>query len=236
MFTPMLATPLLVSGRDKAFLVAAVTSSLAYFSVRYEFATTFALMWILPVVLIISGQRKRAIKAGTYVFSCVCISFLLIILLHHIRVAVVENVPISNATFFIFENLKLRVASLDNVPSPLSLEFAKNILYRLSEPSFAFEDIYSISNMFVIIVFLGLFIYDRRNRWLLVYIWAITAYLSWYVLGYQHIMQHYKYDALLFTCTISLSVVSRILVFSTQLESPFLKRPIRKLFSNTSDM
>ena len=202
MFTPLLATPLLLLGHRAMFVGTAAICSFLYFSTRYEFATTFALMWLLPVV--IAGLRSKApvIITGLSSFGCVCVAFILTLIFHHMRVAQVESVSFWEASGFIFENLQLRVASLDQVPMPGSIEFIKNLAARLTENAFAVVDVFTLSRGLIGLSAIYLAFNSTEGRWLMG--WAVITYGSWYIFGYQHIMQHFAYDAMLFSCTIGI--------------------------------
>jgi hypothetical protein len=86
MFTPLLVAPLLFAGRPLVYLAAAFIFGLAQFLVRYEFATTFALMWLLPVVLARHDRPAQLLRLGAAVFAAVCASFVAAVMLHHLRV------------------------------------------------------------------------------------------------------------------------------------------------------
>lgn len=202
MFTPLLATPLLLSGHRAMFIGTAAICSLLYFSTRYEFATTFALMWLLPVV--IAGLRSKApvILTGLSAFGCVCVAFILALIFHHMRVAEVESVSFWEASGFVFENFQRRVASTDQVPMPGSIEFIKNLAARLTENAFAAVDVFTLSRGLIGLGAFCLAFNNNEGRWLMG--WAVVTYGSWYIFGYQHIMQHFAYDAMLFSCTIGI--------------------------------
>lgn len=211
MFTPLLATAVLVRGGDRAYVAAAFIGGLAYFVVRYEFATTFALMWLLPVVL---GRHERPaamLSLGAAVFGAVCASFLVAVALHLISVMSIEHTDLRGAAALVFEKLGMRVASLDNnIPPPLTAGFVKAMLYRWSDPAFHVEDVFSVSKAVILAVFAAICAIDRSVVWRFVAAWAVATYASWYVFAYQHAMQHYPYDAMLFAPTISLVVVLRL--------------------------
>lgn len=202
MFTPLLATPLLLFGYRAMFIGAAAIFSLLYFFTRYEFATTFALMWLLPVVIYGFRSRAPVMLIGLSAFGCVCVAFMLDLISHHIHVAQVESVSFWEASSFIFENLQLRVASLDQVPMPGSIEFIKNFTARLTENAFAVVDVFTVSRGLIGLGAIYLSFNSTEGRWLMG--WAVITYGSWYIFGYQHIMQHFAYDAMLFSCTIGI--------------------------------
>ncbi|KIC39059.1 hypothetical protein RA27_18105 [Ruegeria sp. ANG-R] len=201
MFTPLLTLPILLAGRTFLFILMGFLFGLLYFSVRYEFATTFALMWLLPVILASTKTTTKPIWVGGAGFAAVCVSFLIAVAIHHYRVMQVEQVAFSAASRYVFENVGLRIASLDRVPFPMSLDFFKIIAFRMTENAFAFEDIFSISRFLVVLLTVVMCLFSKDKRSFLILLWILATYGSWYVFGYQHIMQHYKYDAMLFSAT-----------------------------------
>ncbi|MFT6775174.1 MAG: hypothetical protein ACJA1L_002893 [Paracoccaceae bacterium] len=210
MFTPLLVAPLLFAGRPLVYLAAAFIFGLAQFLVRYEFATTFALMWLLPVVLARHDRPAQLLRLGAAVFAAVCASFVAAVMLHHLRVAAVEGVTLTEASGLIFEKLSMRLVSTDGVAAPLSVAFFKNILFRWTDNGFAIEDLFSVSKALILAVFAWLCVVDRSASWRLTAVWAVATYASWYVFAYQHIMRHYVYDTMLFSCSIALAVVIRL--------------------------
>lgn len=210
MFAPLLAVPVLLAGRSRLYLLMALVFGLLHFFVRYEFATTFALMWLLPVILASGRGLKRPVLVGAGGFAAVCTAFVIAIALHHYRVALVEGVSLREASRFVFENAGLRMASLENVPFPGSVAFFKNIAFRLSEDGFAFEDLFSLSRASVLFLVALIYAMSPDRQHLLILIWAIVTYGSWYVFGYQHIMQHFKFDTMLFSATLGLVFVYQV--------------------------
>jgi hypothetical protein len=210
MFTPLLAAPLLFSGRTTAYVAAAFVGGLAYFVVRYEFATTFTMMWLLPVILARSDRPRAMIMLGAAVFAAIVASFVLAIVMHLLNVAAIEHTNMSGAAAFVFEKLRMRVSSFDSVPLPFTVGFVKNILFRWGEPALAIKDVISLSKALVLVIFAWFCVTDRSLLWRLVAAWAVLTYASWFVLAYQHSMQHFHYDAMLFSCSITLVVVARL--------------------------
>jgi hypothetical protein len=210
MFAPLLAAPLLFQYGARAYLGAAFAGGLAYFATRYEFATTVALMWLLPVILARYQQPKAMVRLGILVFGVVCLSFVTAILLHLLSVMTLLGTDLSGASALVFEKLHMRVASFTNVPPPFSLGFVKGMLFRWTGPAFYIEDIFSMSKALLLAVFALTLWLDRSRLWWLLCAWALVTYASWYVFSYQHIMQHFDYDAMLFTCTVTLVMVLRI--------------------------
>jgi len=225
MFLPLLAAPLLTGRDERLYIAAAFVGGLANFAVHYEFATTFTLMWVLPVILTRYDRVMAMLRLGALVFAAVCASFAIDIVLHLLSVMAIEQVDMAHASALVFEKLKMRVASLDNhVPPPFTLGFVKSVLYRWSDPAFHIEDIVSVSRFVVLVVFAALCLRDRSTAWRLAAGWAVATYASWYVLAYQHSMQHYAYDAMLFTCTVALVTVLRL--FARRLREPWV--PIQR--------
>lgn len=147
MLAPLLSVPILIAGRTGLYLLLAFISGLLYFGTRYEFATTFALMWLFPVVLAANRGMKRPVPAAIGGFVAVCLSFVIALAYHHYRVSHVEEDTFSGASQFIFESLGLRMASLEGAPFPGSIAFLKNIAFRMTKNAFSFEDVFSLSRV-----------------------------------------------------------------------------------------
>jgi hypothetical protein len=85
---------------------------------------------------------------------------------------------------------------------PGSIEFIKNLAARLTENAFAVVDVFTLSRGLIGLSAIYLAFNSTEGRWLMG--WAVITYGSWYIFGYQHIMQHFAYDAMLFSCTIGI--------------------------------
>jgi len=136
-----------------------------------------------------------------------CTGFVIAVVFHHYRVTLVEDVSFWGASELVFENVGLRLASLSQVPLPFSVAFMKDIAFRLTENAFAFEDVFSLSRALTLLLFVVFCAWLRTREALLVLSWSLATYASWYVFAYQHIMQHYTYDGMLFSATVGLALV-----------------------------
>src|SRR5262249_15461742 len=98
LFTPLACYPLIEKGQRAAYVILAFLLSVAYFSVRYEFATTFSLLWILPVLL--AATRGAKIRPGVAIaaFFASCAGFAIAVSLHHVAVASENNISIREAS------------------------------------------------------------------------------------------------------------------------------------------
>ena len=207
LFTPLFCYPMLESGKNNLFLLFSFLFSFLYFSVRYEFATTFALLWLFPFAALKLKNKHVSIKLCLTTFIIVCVGFILSTTTHHISVALEEGISITEASKLIFSSAQTRIASIQGVPCPFSYGFFKSILSRWSGPGFSLPLIFSISKLSLIfLVFILIYTRQQKNENIL-FFWAFTTYLSWYIAGYQHIMWHAQYDSLLFTSTIQLAIV-----------------------------
>lgn len=206
-FTPLISLNFLLKGNVFGYVLVTLVVSVAYFCVRYEFATTFALMSLLPVILASRRGLQRPILVGLAGFAAVCTGFVIAVAFHHYRVTLVEDVSFWGASEFVFENVGLRLASLDRVPFPLSAEFMKNIALRLTENAFGFEDIFTLSRGLILLFLVAICAWLRTREAWLVLSWSLVTYASWYIFAYQHIMQHYAHDGMLFSATVGLAFV-----------------------------
>lgn len=208
MFTPLLCFPLVKRERYGVYCLAAFLLSLANFSMRYEFATTFALLWIFPLLVkALNGSAMRWGYAGI-AFLASCAGFGVALTLHHISVAGAIHGSPEQASRLIFVTLETRVASFANVPAPLTPGFFWALLKRWSWTGFAIPLLASVSKLFVLIAFAWL--WRRYRAWrgiALLATWAVASYLSWYVFSYQHIMLHLMYDSLILACSVQLVTV-----------------------------
>lgn len=208
MFSPLLCYPLVKRGSHGWYCLAAGVCSLAYFAMRYEFATTFALLWILPFLIRgVDGERPRWGFAAL-AFLCSCTGFAIALWWHHMSVAAATGGSLADASRLIFVTLETRVASLTNVPAPFSPAFFWSLLKRWSWAGFVIPLLAEFSKLAVLIAFLALWHRFRRSRpSVLLAIWAVVTYLSWYLFSYQHIMLHLMYDSLIFAATVQLATV-----------------------------
>lgn len=211
LFAPLACHPLVKREKYGCYCGAAFLLSLIYFSVRYEFATTFALMWLLPFLAEpLSGRAIRR-RYAAFAFLCACLGFGVALLWHHFSVADANRIALAEASKLIFVTIETRMASLEGVPAPLSFGFFKSLVKRWDWTGFSLPLILSISKLSVILVFLYLCHRHRRSgRLMMTMAWALITYVSWYVFSYQHIMLHIAYDSLIFAATVQLTVVMMI--------------------------
>ena len=204
LLTPLLCFPLLVSGHKKAYVISALFFSALYFSVRYEFATTFALMWVLPILILPLKTGRIDTKTGLLSFAAVCLGFILALLAHHFSIALEKQISIADAAGLIFENTAMRMVTLEDVPPPFSPEFFKSMVLRWVWNGFTVPLFFYAPKIAVLLVFLILLLRTKDMTFRRLFLWALIAYLSWYVVAYQHIVFHEMYDSLLFAATIQL--------------------------------
>lgn len=208
LFSPLACQYLLTNNFKKTFMLAAFLLSLLYFSVRYEFATTFTFMWFVPVIIQNYLERKKTAYGVLFqVFLTVVAGFITAIVLHHVSVARVVNIPIGDASSLIFASLQLRMASINGVSPPLSPDFFYSMLSRLSWTGFSFPLLGIISKFCLLILFLFAAYRERKSLLFPAFLWALAGYMSWYIFAYQHIMWHDMYDSLLFAATIQLILI-----------------------------
>ena len=209
-FTPLLCFPFLQRGYHIIYIFSALLFSLLYFSVRYEFATTFALMWLFPLVVLTLKGKTADLQIGISVFIAVCIGFLIAVFLHLRSVSQEFDVTIREASVYIFRNLR-RVASMEDVPFPFSLDFFRWIKQRWVMTGWSLPYLFSITKLFLLIAFLIIMFQGKESKIFPILVWSLIAYVSWYVFGYQHIMWHYPYDSILFASTIQLALIVYIM-------------------------
>jgi hypothetical protein len=200
---PLAAYPLLSRGQSAAYLAAAFAGSTLYFTMRYEFATTFALLWLLPVLM----TQAKPVKLGLAAFVLSCAGFALALYMHHAHVAGALGITLGEATELILPSARTRTMTIEGVPIPFTSGFFVEMARRLNLAAFSLPFVVTLPKyvFWAIFVALALTARDQQVRWLL--IWAVIAYLSWYVFAYQHIMWHSQYDWLLFAVTIQLALL-----------------------------
>lgn len=203
-FTPLALYGVLASGRVGAYLIGSFLSATLFFMIRYEFATAFALLFVLPVLLCPDLQNRRKIAVRAFL-TCV-LGFGVALALHHIAVATLLDMPLRDAAVKILGSTQKRMASLTDVPFPFSPAFFGEIQHRWDWPGFAFGDWpYLRKFHFLLLAAFTAFAFrTRRDAEILV--WSVAAYISWYICAYQHIMWHLQYDSLLFSMTIQLAL------------------------------
>lgn len=205
MLTPLLCSPLLKMQSIKPYAFATFIFSFIYFSMRYEFATTFALLWLLPFA-ILRGCFIANWKSVALILLMSTLGFGFAIFWHLAAVADALNLPYSQTIPTVFSSLKLRTLSFTDVPRPFTVLFFKDLLIRLGWVGFSFPYLFSVSKLFVLCST------ALMARW----VWldcvskrvlgiSFLGYISWYLFAYQHIMGHKIYDSLIFSTTIQLS-------------------------------
>jgi len=208
LFTPLLCFPVLVRGYSKTYVFFALVFSMLYFSVRYEFATTFALLWLFPVLALRLKTGSIDVKTAIYAFAATCLGFSLALLAHHLSVASELQISIDDASELIFTNTQVRVLSLKGVPVPFSNEFFQSMIYRWKWTGLSAPLLFSIPKLWLLILFIVIFIVisikTKGGEFKMLFIWALLAYGSWYLFAYQHILWHVQYDSLLFAATIQM--------------------------------
>jgi|GEM_PF-4315301 len=205
LLTPLLCSPLLKIQRTKSYAFAAFLFSFIYFSMHYEFATTFALLWLLPFAVLTEGYRVNW-KAQLLVFSLVCLGFGLAVFWHLAIVSDALSLSYSKAVPIVFSSLKLRTLSLTDVPTPFTRPFFNDVLLRLGWVGFSLPNLFSVSKLFVFcgtLLMVRLMRFDGVTR--VVFAVSFIGYISWYLFAYQHIMGHKIYDSLIFSATIQLA-------------------------------
>lgn len=179
--------------------------SYLYFSIHYLFASTFAILFYLPIFF----DEKIRTKENTIKFILISLGVscgFLTEVINHINF-VAEKLHINNIQSFnsIFETARIRLLSLTGVSSPFGLSFFKDMIVRLSSDGIKIPLLGSLSKMFFLITLLYIYkknLCNMRN----VCIWSFLAYFSCYLFSYQHIMIHDIYDPLIFSITIQLGV------------------------------
>lgn len=200
---PLAAYPLLLRGHATQYLFAAFVGSVVYFSIRYEFATTFAMLWILPVL--IKGTSPSRLGIGAFFASC--LGFTLALTSHHIQVAGSLGIGIGDASDLILSSMKLRTMSIEGVPVPFSSGFRWAIMDRYSWSGLSVPFVVIVPKTGFLLFFLLVSLTVREWRDVQILVWAVLTYISWYVFAYQHIMWHAPYDSLLFAVTIQLAML-----------------------------
>ncbi len=208
LFSPLLFYPLLVKQRYKLYVLFALVFSILYFSIRYEFATTFALMWLFPILVQhCLSHKKLDYKLMAIVFLTVIFGFNIALLMHHQFIAHEMNITMKEASALIFSTLKMRVASVTGVSLPFSPGFFKYMIIRMNWVGFTLPLLGSITKFALLLIFIFYAWKEKSTNYLPVFVWAIAAYISWYIFAYQHIMWHAQFDSLIFVATIQLVLV-----------------------------
>jgi hypothetical protein len=205
LLTPLLCSPLLKMQSIKPYALSTLIFSFAYFSMRYEFATTFALLWLLPFA-ILRGSLISNWKSVALILLMVCLGFGFAIFWHLAAVADALNLSFSQTVPIVFSSLKLRTLSFTDVPRPFTGLFFEDLLLRLGWVGFSLPHLFSISKLFVLCLtaLMVRWMWSDRVSKRLISV-SLLAYVSWYLFAYQHIMGHKIYDSLIFSTTIQLS-------------------------------
>ena len=103
--------------------------------------------------------------------------------------------------------------SVVGVPKPLSAAFVKRMLRRYSEPGLQIPPLpgfaASVPKVTMLCALMGLLLARSRvvamADWLLLS-WAAAAYISWYILAYQHMLWHHMFDGLVFSWSFGLAI------------------------------
>ncbi|QDD09749.1 hypothetical protein FIT65_04535 [Candidatus Methylopumilus planktonicus] len=191
--------------------------SYLYFSIHYLFASTFAILWYLPIFFDEKIRTKKNAVKFVLISLGVIFGFFAEVINHINFVAEKLNIDNIQAFYSIFETARLRLLSLNNVPFPFGLSFFKSMIVRFSSDGIKIPLLVSLSKMFFLITLLFIFkknLCNMRN----VCIWSFLAYFSCYLFSYQHIMVHDIYDSLIFSITIQLGV---FLVLAAYLKKRF---------------
>lgn len=211
MYTPLLSYPLVAHGQQRTFVAAAFFFSLLHFAVRYEFATTFALLWLLPVMTCdYLSARKPQLGLMACTFAAVILAFAVALALHHLAVADELGVSMVDASRTILASVHHRMASTDGVPTPLSPDFLHwfvRVWGLLQWPALKLPTLLIVSKLSIVVIFLLCLARERKTRLLPLFLWAGAAYWSWYVFAYQQMMWHDMYDSLVFAATLQLFMV-----------------------------
>ena len=197
--------------------------SIVNFLCRYEFATVFSFLVVLPVLSFDpdKSMRVKARKAGLY-FATTVLGFCIAVAIHIHLVAVDLGIPLKDAPAIAFGNAAMRTMSLEEgVPAPFSFEFLRLITKSLRQPVLSIPHfpilISKMSVVLALVVILVVHIKDRRYARAAIIAWAFVAYLSWFVFAYQHLMVHAMdglfYDNLLFALTCEICLFSEALRF-----------------------
>lgn len=204
MFLPLAGLLFLKRGWVLGYIGFSFLTALLYFSIRYEFATAFTFMFLLPVLLTCEGPTCRKICAAT--FCAVCAGFAVALALHHMSLAHHLETTWLGASSEIFGSVNKRMMSFTDVPLPFSTGFFAEIDARWDWPGLGVGSTFAIpKSLFLAALCITAAVFRRGPEMTLV-VWALFAYVSWYVVGYQHIMWHIQYDSFLFAATIQLSL------------------------------
>jgi hypothetical protein len=200
---PLFAYWLLLHANPLIYLAVALIGSAFQFSIRYEFATTFVLLWLLPVLM----TQAAPGRLGFATFFLGSVGFTLALLIHHVQVAGALGISVGEASGLILKKAGTRNMSMAGVEAPWSLGFFQEVAIRMNEAGLSIPFLVMLRKGLFVLIFLVLWLTreDRVERDVL--LWALICYISWYVFGYQHIMWHRMYDWLLFSVTLQLAIL-----------------------------
>jgi hypothetical protein len=207
LLTPLFFFPALQRGHTRTYVLAAFLCSIAYFMVRYEFATLFALLWFFPVLAHALKTGRCDWPTGTAAFVAVCFGFAVALAAHHFAVASENGIRITDASALVLHSAAERVASLQDVPAPFTTDFIVRMGSTWSWPALDLPRLLRVSKLALLGVIIVLMARTRCRPSRNILIWSVLAYVSWYVFAYQHIVFHAVYDSLLFAATIYLALV-----------------------------
>jgi len=216
----LFALPLAVSGliygkvRFRWVLIAHVSLAYLNFSRSYEFASLYSLLCILPVIVFEPATPfgTKALRAAG-ILACTVVGFIAVVGTHVHLVHVDTGNGYSESMAKAFSTLRMRTLTAQDVPEPVSIGFVKRMGRRWLEDGVALPPMPGLGVQVpkvTLVLLAGLVLWSRR-RWLdatdwQVLVWCPLAYLSWYLLAYQHNLHHHIFDRLLFSFTFGLAL------------------------------
>ncbi|MFT0531670.1 hypothetical protein ACMHYJ_02395 [Castellaniella hirudinis] len=180
-----------------------------YFLRGFEFSTIFALLTAASAALFTSGSLIKKAKAASLVFSLICASFVIAILLHIFFVSLDTGLSVHDSVRDLFARIQHRTQSITGVPFPFGVQFIKVMHDRWGYPAFSISanGIALSQQAIIIAMMLGLIFRFNKitDNEKILYLYGFFGYASWYIFAYQHIMWHNMYDWYIFALTMGIS-------------------------------
>lgn len=193
--------------------------SLANFLRGYEFLSVAALLTTFAAMVFVSGGWRARLLAG---FRAFAISVLAFVSAFAIQIAVISlnlarDISLLESLALVVNRAKLRNLSTEGVPAPLGNEFFTTVMWEWLQPGFKLvEGIPSLSKFAVLLVLL-IICTIRVGRMTKLEVtlvsFGLLGYVSWYVVGYQHIMIHRMYDWYIFALTVGIAATMLLIVY-----------------------